>query len=141
MAGLDRLAIDTKPAVAVAFDPHDFVPSPGQGSLCLVARDGERSTIDLLRAIEHPASRSACDAERSAARVLGGSCYLPVGAYAEVDGDRLYVVAVLTSPDGRKSVRRQAQGACVDAERIGASAGTEVLAGGGADVVASLERA
>jgi hydroxymethylbilane synthase len=138
VAGLERLALDLKPATAAPLDPETFVPAPGQGALCVTARAGAHAVIEMLRRIEDAPSRVAADAERSAARTLGGSCWLPVGAYARVEGGRVRLAAVLASPDGLRVIRREGAGEAARAESIGASVGEAILEAGGRAIVREL---
>jgi hydroxymethylbilane synthase len=141
VAGLERLALELRPAVAVPLDPETFVPAPGQGALGVTAREGDAETLRLLARIEDAPSRSAAEAERGAARALGGSCWLPVGAYARADTERVRLSAVLASPDGRRSIRRGGAGEAARAERIGRAVGEAILEAGGREIVDSLQHA
>lgn len=140
-AGLIRLAVDTAPLKRLQLDPFEFIPSPGQGALCFTARDDARETIAVLANIEDEASRVAVSTERAAARVLGGSCHLPVGAYAVRRGDEFVLVAMIASPDGRRCIRRHGRAAASEVIDVGVRVGNALLEGGGAEIVAELEAA
>jgi hydroxymethylbilane synthase len=141
VAGIERLSLDVRPAVAVPIDPETFVPAPGQGALCVTAREDDTRVVEVLRRIDHPRSRAAADAERSAARVLGGSCWLPMGAYARADDERIRLTAVLISPDGSRVIRREGAGQIAQAERIGCAVAEAILHGGGREIVGALQEA
>jgi hydroxymethylbilane synthase len=141
VAGLERLALELRPAVAVPLDPESFVPAPGQGALGVTAREGDADTLALLARVEDSCSRAAAEAERGAARALGGSCWLPVGAYARADAERVRLSAVLASPDGRRSIRRSGTGEAARAERIGRAVGDAILEAGGREIVGALQHA
>src|SRR3954465_1312199 len=59
-----------------------FVPSPGQGCVGVECRDDDHELIDILAAIDHPATRRAVVVERAFLAELGSGCSLPVGAHA-----------------------------------------------------------
>jgi hydroxymethylbilane synthase len=138
VAGLGRLGVDPAPARAPALDADIFVPAPCQGALGLTVREDDHAAAKLLRVIEDPTSRAAADAERSAARALGGSCWLPVGVHAHVVAKRLRLVTFLFSADGRRTVRREAEDDARNAEALGRRVAEDVLAAGGREIVASL---
>jgi len=138
-AGLMRLGIDTAPLRMLELDPFEFIPSPGQGALCFTARSDSRDTIETLKHVDHVDTHVAVGAERAAARVLGGSCHLPVGVCAERRHDELLLVAMVASPDGRRVVRRHGRGDFIDGLDLGLRIGDELLAGGGAEIVAEVE--
>ena len=58
-------------------------------------------------------------AERAVSRALGGSCTLPLGAYAVMERGTIRLSALVASPDGRRVVRAQTHG--TDAEKVGAA--------------------
>ena len=84
----------------------------------------------VLAAVGDDESRAAVEAERAAARVLGGSCHLPVGAYALRRGEELVVVAMVASPDGERCIRRHDSGSVAAAVEIGTRVGNVLLEGG-----------
>jgi len=138
MAGLQRLAIALRPAAAVPLDPVAFVPAAGQGALGFTARSEDERTLQVLSVIQDAASRDAVDAERAVARGLGGSCWVPVAAYARVEGESLHVIGVVASADGSRVVRRSASGERRHATEIGTGVADAILAGGGGDLVKAL---
>jgi hydroxymethylbilane synthase len=81
---------------------HEFVPSPGQGCVAVECRSDDPSSIDVLRAVDHPATRHAVQIERAFLAELGSGCSMPVGAH--VDGSKLH--AFLASED-RSRHRRE----------------------------------
>jgi hydroxymethylbilane synthase len=71
--------------IAEVLDPQVFVPAPGQGCVAVECRVGDEATLNVLAGIDHEASRTAVEIERSFLAQLGSGCSLPVGAHA-VDG-------------------------------------------------------
>jgi hydroxymethylbilane synthase len=138
-AGLMRLGVDTKPLKLVELDPFEFIPSPGQGALCFTAREDAAETIAALASVNDEASRIAVSTERAAARVLGGSCHLPVGAYAVRRNSEFVLVAMIASPDGQRCIRRHGSATSQEALEVGVRVGNELLEGGGAEIIAELE--
>jgi len=108
-AGLDR--IGRTESVHQRFAIDELTPSPGQGALALETRspehalDSEDPTRDpaihaAVRALDHPLTRHAVDAERAFLAAMGGGCELPLGAHFA--GGILY--AQVLTPDGEQSV-------------------------------------
>lgn len=96
-AGLDRLGLGER--VAARLDPAGFVPAPAQGAIAIEARAGS-AALDLAKSVDDRASRVAVAAERAVLTALGGGCLLPLGAWAEISGDRLALHAMLADEDG-----------------------------------------
>jgi len=88
--------------VAQELDPEVFVPAIGQGCVAIECRSDDAAVLDLLRAVDHPATRRAVETERSFLATLGSGCTLPVGAYA--NHDELH--GFLADPDSGLSLRR-----------------------------------
>jgi len=96
-AGLDRLHLGAR--AVTRLDPARFVPAPAQGAIAIEARTGSAEAA-LAGAVDHGPSAAAARAERAVLTALGGGCLLPLGAWAEVDGDRLTLHAMLAGDDG-----------------------------------------
>lgn len=140
-AGLARLEVNTAPLERLELDPFEFIPSPGQGALCFTARSHDCDTIDVLAQVDDARSHIAVDSERAAARVLGGSCHLPVAAYAQCRADEIVLVALVSSPDGQRTVRRHGRGHMSAGLDVGRRVGEELLGAGGAEIIADVEGA
>ena len=130
VAGLVRLGLG--PRIRSRLSLEESVPAPGQGALgieCLAAR------IDVQRILAPlaDATTALCvRAERAVSRALGGSCSLPLGAYAEMRDGQLDLTALVASQDGRQVLRTRAAGS--DPEEVGAQAARS-LRDQGADAV------
>jgi hydroxymethylbilane synthase len=124
-AALDRLGLAGRAAEVLS--PVDLVPQAGQGALAVECREGDAEVLAALRAIEHGPSRVAVDAERGFLAELGGSCDLPAGALATVDGDEVTVDAVLATLDGRVLLRHRTSGPAADPAAVGRSAACHLL--------------
>ncbi|ABK77979.1 porphobilinogen deaminase [Cenarchaeum symbiosum A] len=130
-AGISRLGLDVKYA---ALPEESFAPSPGQGSLALVARSGDAGTISMLNRIEDAASRAEAEAERALSERIGSGCRFPVGALARSAGELLTIRAEAFSVDGSRSVSVQASGPRGSPRKVGESAGNEMLERGAGDL-------
>ena len=97
LAGMKRLGLPAGDAEILGFDV--MLPAPGQGAIAVQCRADDRPARDRLSRIEHPATRSATDAEREVLRLLGGSCELALGAFGRLDGRDVLLDAML---DGRR---------------------------------------
>ena len=85
--------------------------------------------------------RAACvRAERSVSRSLGGSCTIPLGAYAEPAGaGRLRLRAVVASPDGRRLARADCEGDAGNPAALGEQAAAELRRQGAGEILSALK--
>lgn len=120
-AGIDRLGLDVG---AADLHPGEFVPSPGQGALAVVARAGDRAVLRLLAAAEDAGSRAEADAERAVSKSVGSGCRFPVGALARAGRDgTVSVRAAAFSADGSERLDAAESGPIADAAGVGLRAG------------------
>jgi hydroxymethylbilane synthase len=107
-AGLLRLGLERH--ASQWFELEQMLPAPGQGAIAVQCRADDQTALGLLAAIDHAPSRRTTTAERAFLHALGAGCSAPVGAFAELRGDQLYLRAVLADPDGTMLLRLQASG-------------------------------
>jgi hydroxymethylbilane synthase len=130
-AGLERLGLRDLPIHPVS--PEILIPAPCQGTLALEVRAGSRAE-ELVRALDHPATARAAQAERHVVAAFGGNCTLPLAAWAREEDGRLRLTALLATPDGSLAARGEAVGDdpvavaedCVEVMRAGGA--NEILA-------------
>ncbi len=98
-------------------------------------RADAHTTLGLLDALEHRATRLAVTAERAFLAGLGGGCAVPVAAFAVVSGQSLVVslTGLVSSPDGKKAIRVHGEGD--DALELGQRLAEEALAQGAARIL------
>ena len=121
LAGMKRLGLE---AHATHIMPiHEFLPAAGQGAIAIETRESDLRTRDYLVGIDHADTSTALACERAFLAVLDGSCKTPIGGYAEISGDTIYLRGLLAHPDGAPSVAHELRGPRADAVRIGTEAG------------------
>jgi len=111
--------------------PIDVLPQAGQGAIAVQCRADDEATRNLLAAIDHGPTHSALVAERAVLAGLGGSCTVPVGAWAEVESDGFHLTlhGFLASGDGRVVIRQSRSGD--NPERLGSEVARALLVEGG----------
>jgi hydroxymethylbilane synthase len=129
-AGLKRLGLAER--IRSVLTPTDMLPAAGQGALAIEVCAGRPDLEDWLAPLDHADTAVCVRAERSISRVLGGSCSVPLAAYAELEGERMHLRARVASPDGTELIQAESTGALTDAEAL-ANAVAHDLLGRGAD--------
>lgn len=118
------------------FDVGAMLPQVAQGAIAVECRVDDTETAEILSRIDHLDSRVAVECERGFLARLGGGCDLPVGAYARAGDDRITVEGMLASADGRVMFRRSLSGPRAAPAPLGAQLADEMLAAGGAELLA-----
>ncbi len=108
-AGLKRLGLESR--IRATFPVDEMLPAAGQGALGIEVRTGRDDVRASLQHLAHQSTWLAVSAERAVSRMMGGSCSMPLAAYATVDGAQLHIRAAWGDADGRHPlVTAQAQG-------------------------------
>ena len=97
-AGLERLGI------RINQKRLPFVPSPNQGIIAVMARKEIRE-YDAVATLNDRATLVEAMVERTIMETLGGGCLVPLGVFAQLQGDSVSVTAEVLSFDGQRTVR------------------------------------
>ena len=81
-AGLKRLGLEER--IREIISDEISLPSPGQGALGLECLANDEKTREAIAFINDEQTRACCLAERAVSRALGGSCQVPLAAYATI---------------------------------------------------------
>jgi hydroxymethylbilane synthase len=131
-AGLHRLGHGDR--ITEHFREDLMLPAVGQGALAIETREDDESIAEIIHALNHEATRLACEAERAFLKGLGGGCLVPIAAHATIQANVLTLSGLVASSDGSEIVRGKQSGSSRDAELIGKQLADELL-GKGANVI------
>ena len=131
-AGLIRLGFDER--IKQAIDSSVSLPAIGQGAVGIECRTEDKDINELISVLNHPQTRTCVMAERSMNTRLEGGCQVPIGGYAILEGDELYMRGLVGKPDGSEVVRGEIRGKPEDAETMGTALADDLLSRG-ADVI------
>lgn len=128
-AGLVRLGLAER--ATEVLEPDVCLPAVGQGALGIEISERDDRVRELVSVLEHTETARRVAAERGVMRAVGGSCQLPVAAYAERDGEQLLLTGFLADPDGsngrQRSVRAPWPSSAAEAAGVGEALGAELL--------------
>ena len=134
VAGLLRLGLGSR--IRERLDAEVSLPAPGQGAMGIECLDSRTDLKEILGFLEDGPTAACVRAERAVSRELGGSCALPLAAYAESSGGGLRLRALVAAPDGKRVVRAEAQGE--EPEALGERVAGMLRAGGADDILGSI---
>lgn len=96
-AGLKRLGLSDR--IRQILDTDTMLPAAGQGALGLETLSAQTELHALLAPLNHLPTLWCTSAERQVSRALGGSCSMPLAAYANMTSDdTLQLTALLGHP-------------------------------------------
>ena len=135
-AGLKRLGLESRIRALLPIDP--YTPAAGQGALGIETLSAHPNIKQWLAPLNDLATLYAVSAERMVSRQLGGSCEVPLAAYATWDKNHMNIRSFVASVDGKASCLATAQGAVrslEDAEALGFSVAQDLIAQGAASLL------
>lgn len=92
-AGLKRLGLEER--IREIISDEISLPSPGQGALGLECLADDEKTREAVAFINDEQTRACCLAERAVSRALGGSCQVPLAAYATIADSTMRLRALI----------------------------------------------
>ncbi|WP_323920574.1 hydroxymethylbilane synthase [Aeromonas caviae] len=138
-AGLKRLEMAHR--IAAFIEPEQSLPANGQGAVGIECRLDDHELHALLAPLEHPETRIRVLTERAMNRALQGGCQVPIGAYALVQGEEVWLRGLVGSPDGSRVIRDEIRGPLAEGEALGHTLAQRLLAAGADIILAEVYRA
>jgi hydroxymethylbilane synthase len=120
-AGLMRLGMPQR--IRALLDPEHSLPAAGQGAMAIEIRSGASADLHnmmaLLAPLNHAETAQTVAAERTVSKLFGGSCQIPLAAYATIDGATMRLRAMVGTPDGKRVASADLCGAADAPQRLG----------------------
>jgi len=132
-AGVERLKL--KNYISSYINTKLMLPAVGQGALGIEIRKDNFFMDELLKKIHHENTYYAILAERSLLKTLEGGCQVPIGAFAEVKPNGVYLDAMVGSLDGSITFRKKMRGSKKDPVLLGKSLAKDLLKAGAKSVL------
>jgi len=135
-AGLARLGLQGR--IRSLLSLEQSLPAPGQAALGVECMMGRAEVLRLVAPLQHAASATCVRAERAVSLALGGSCTVPLGAFAVLAGGQLRLRALVAAPDGHRVARVDCSGVASAPEALGAQAAAQLRALGADAILAAI---
>ncbi len=124
-AGLERLGLEAH--ISEIFSPDQMLPAAAQGVIGIECLAGRTELLQILKLLDHAATKTVVTAERAVTKELQADCQSPVATFGEIDDSTLNLRAMVASPDGRKIIRKQVSGPADDPQTLGISLANKLL--------------
>lgn len=134
-AGLERLGLGQR--IRETLTAPRFIPAAAQGAIAIECRQGQPEVLALLAALDHANTRACVSAERAMTRALGGSCQVPIAAYATLNKEKLSLEGLVGRASDGKTVRGYASGPMSEPDKLGQQV-ADMLVSRGADALLDL---
>lgn len=131
-AGLKRLGLGDR--IREIIPAELSLPSPGQGALGIETRKGDKAVVELVHFLNDQNTRWCCTAERAVSKALGGSCQVPLAAYATIEDGEMRLRTLVGDNKTGTYVEAEVRGKPEAALDIAAEA-VKILREKGADAI------
>jgi hydroxymethylbilane synthase len=135
-AGLKRLGMAER--ITQSLDASVSLPAIGQGAIGIECRVDDPEINDLLKVLHDSETGICVTAERAMNARLNGGCQVPIGGFAQYQGEQLFMRGLVGSPDGSVLYRAERTGGLDQAETIGRLIAEDLLAQGADKILQAL---
>lgn len=132
-AGVERLGL--KKYISSYISIEEILPAVGQGALGIEIHEENSFAEELIKSLHHQDTFIAVSAERALLRTLEGGCQVPIGAFAEVKSNGLYLDAMVGSLDGSITFRKKVRGSKDKPDLLGKSLAKDLLKAGANEIL------
>ncbi len=131
-AGLKRMGW-SEDLVTEFLEPDVCVPAVGQGALAIQCREDDKELLEFLQKINHQTTETTVTAERKFLHDLNGGCQVPIGGYANLNGETITLTALVGKPDGTTILHETVSG--TDPIAVGTEAAQRLKSQGAQEIV------
>ncbi|MBQ3433534.1 MAG: hydroxymethylbilane synthase [Selenomonadaceae bacterium] len=132
-AGLERLGYSSRINELLT----EIIPAAGQGALAIETRADDDETFSLVQKLNDTATSAAVAIEREFLAEVGGSCQIPVGVFAAIDGEQVHVRALIASTDGQRLVKTSEVASLGEID-LGKKIAARLLKAGGREILNAI---
>jgi len=134
-AGLKRLGLSGR--IRALIEAEQSLPAPGQGAMAIEILDGRKDLQQWLAPLNHESTAQAVNAERTVSRIFGGSCQIPLAAFATVNGSAMRLRAMVATPDGKRIAAADAAGEADAPDALGRRIAQALRTQGAEDILSA----
>jgi len=135
-AGLIRLEMQDR--ISSFLTTQQSLPAMGQGAVGIECRIDDELTNQLIAPLSHKETTIRLTAERALNKRLEGGWEVPIGGFAELNGDQLSMRAFVGSPDGKNLVEGRIAGTAENAEQLGIQLADDLLSRGAKEILTEV---
>ena len=134
-AGLERLGYSSKIKQILT----EIIPAAGQGALAIEIRSDDLQTFDAVKFLNDAETFAAVKIERDFLKTVEGSCQIPVGIFAEVEGEKISARAIISSVDGKNFVEDKKIDSIKNLADFGKNFAESLLNRGGREILLQIK--
>ncbi len=138
-AGVHRLNLDSH--IKQIIPTRIMLPAVGQGAMAVEIREDDLEIAEMLAEINDQSTEFCITAERAFLRSLEGGCQVPIGGFAVLNQDEIFLEGFVGSLTGAKIIRHSIRGNKREAKRLGETLAEICLEKGAAEILDEARKA
>ena len=107
-SGILRVGLQEKISCYLSTDI--VVPAPAQGALAIEIRKDNDEVEKIINSLKDEMTEIQVAAERGFLDGVNGSCHIPMGAYCQIEGDKLNLTGLFGDEEGNALIIKSMQG-------------------------------
>ncbi|MGV6817108.1 MAG: hydroxymethylbilane synthase [Thiotrichales bacterium] len=135
-AGLIRLEMESR--IRYQIPPEIMLPAVGQGAVGIECRADDEQTRELISSLNHSETSQRVRAERAFNHRLEGGCQVPIGAFALLEENDIWIRGLVASLDGSEIISGERRGPIAQGEALGIELAEELLEQGADQILSSV---
>ena len=116
-AGLKRLGLAAR--IRNILKTEQSLPAAGQGAMAIEIPAGRADLQAVLAPLNDQITELQVKAERTVSKAFGGSCQIPLAAFAVIDEGKMHLRAMVATPDGTRIAAADVHGEAGKAVELG----------------------
>ena len=138
-AGVHRLNLDSH--IKQIIPTRIMLPAVGQGAMAVEIREDDSEIAEMLVEINDQSTEFCVTAERAFLRSLEGGCQVPIGGFAVLEANEIFLEGFVGSLTGAKIIRHSIRGNKTEAKNLGETLAEICLQRGAAEILDEARRA
>jgi len=138
-AGVHRLNLDSH--IKQIIPTRIMLPAVGQGAMAVEIREDDSEIAEMLAVINDQSTEFCITAERAFLRSLEGGCQVPIGGFAVLEADEIFLEGFVGNLTGAKIIRHSIRGNKREAKRLGETLAEICLKKGAAEILDEARKA
>ncbi len=135
-AGLIRLGFESR--IQEFMNTSDSLPAIGQGAVGIECRIEDERVNRFIAPLNHLETSIRVRAERAMNNRLEGGCQVPIGGYAELNEQGIFLRGLVGSVDGKEIISGNVSGLVDDADKLGIELAEDLLSRGAGKILAEV---
>lgn len=115
-----------------------MLPAAGQGALAIEILRKNKLAEDITSILNDEETELTTYVERSFLNHLGGGCQVPIGVFAQIDGNMIKVNGMIATIDGKRVIKGFMMSDIRDYTNLGKQLAEDILNRGGSDILESI---